>query len=389
MGILIKERIGTVMKIGTLTFHGSHNYGSVLQAYALQTFVVNLCEQRRVPCDYKIINYRSEKQRSMYSPPKANSVKNLVKRAAYLLYKRKIDFRNDAFERFISERLRMTEAFSDSDKYMEIASGFDVLIAGSDQIWNVRARDFDYAYLFEGCSARKISYAVSFGPLPIDWKRYDPGRFAALAKAFDMLSVRECASKDILAALTGNDCATILPDPVFLCSVSDWRSMQSAAFPGRYILFYCLEPSRAQIRLAKRLSKQLGFPVVSAECRHKNNLLNPFVKRFDAGPCDFLSLVDHAELVLTASFHGTAFSLIYGKPFYVVDGMSDARIRDLLTMFGAERNSISPDVREFHAPLVIENAQEIILKEREKARSYFIKALGIVKEQALLLEEPV
>lgn len=365
------------MKIGTMTFFGSHNYGSVLQAYALQQFVVDLFQQHLSPCEYRIIGFRSAQQQALYRPPKADSPKNLVKRLMYLPYKRKIDRQHDKFERFITERLSVTEPFSDPAALPERAADFDVLLSGSDQVWNVRAKDFDYAYLFEGCKEKKISYAASLGPLPIDRSRFDAERYAALLKGFASVSVRETQSREALGAFMDADRIAIMPDPVFLLSAEEWRKLESEPYPDRYILFYCLEPSKAQIGLAKRAAKQLGLPVVITGYRNKNDWINPFVKIYDAGPYDFLSLIDRAELVLTSSFHGTAFSLIFGKPFLAIDGMADARIRDLLTRFGAERNGIAADAREISVPPVMKDAETVIGAERAKARAYLEETFGL------------
>ncbi len=365
------------MKIGTMTFFGSHNYGSVLQAYALQQFVVDLFRAHKSPCEYRIIGFRSAEQQALYRPPKADSPKNLVKRLMYLPYRKKIDLQHDKFERFIAERLFVTEPFSDPAALPERAADFDVLLSGSDQVWNVRAKDFSYAYLLEGCSGKKISYAASLGPLPIDRSRFDAERYAALLRDFTSVSVREAQSREALGAFMDADRIAIMPDPVFLLSAEEWRKLERDPVPDRYILFYCLEPSRAQIGLAKRAAKQLGLPVVITGYRNKNDWINPFVKLYDAGPSDFLSLVDRAVLVLTSSFHGTAFSLIFGKPFLAIDGMADARIRDLLIRFGAERNSIAADARELTVPPVIADAETVICGERAKARAYLEGAFGL------------
>ena len=147
-------------------------------------------------------------------------------------------------------------------------------------------------------------------------------------------------------------CIEILSDPAFLLDEHDWRRIQSGMNPGKYILFYCLEPSKEHIRIAKMLSNSLDLPVVATKYRNKSDYFNPFIKQYDAGPCDFLSLIDHAAVVLTSSFHGTVFSLIYGKPFYVINGMEDGRIRDIIKLFGAEKNNIPFGIQDAEPPLL-------------------------------------
>ena len=365
------------MKIGAITFHGSHNYGSVLQAYALQEYVIKLLNRNRVLCDYQIINFRSEAQKEIYQAPKPDKPKNLVKWFMYLPYKKYLDTQYRKFETFITDYLYPTEEFSCSDRLPEIASNFDVLIAGSDQIWNVRARDFDLAYLFPACPNKKISYAASLGPLSIEWKSFNTEEYANLLNGFLSVSVREKKSRDMLWEILPGKCIEILSDPSFLLDEHDWRRIQSGMNPGKYILFYCLEPSKEHIRIAKMLSKCLDLPVVATKYRNKYDYFNPFIKQYDAGPCDFLSLIDHAAVVLTSSFHGTVFSLIYGKPFYVINGMEDGRIRDIIKLFGAEKNNIPFGIQDVEPPFAVKNTESVIRCEQEKARAYLTAALGL------------
>ena len=117
--------------------------------------------------------------------------------------------------------------------------------------------------------------------------------------------------------------------------------------------------------------------MVTAKYRNRYDYINPFIKRYDAGPCDFLSLIDHSAVVLTSSFHGTLFSMIYGKPFYVINGMEDGRIRDVLTAFHAEKNNIPFGVSDISMLAEIQSVENLIAAERDKAKQYLIKALGI------------
>ncbi len=365
------------MKIGTITFHGAHNYGSMLQAYALQEYAKKLLGDYKIPCDYQIINYRSEVQKRIYQAPKTDSIKTLAKWLMYLPYKNQLDKQSQKFEAFITDHLRTTDEFSSAECLPQITSYFDVLIAGSDQIWNVRARDFDLAYLFPGCPNKKISVAASLGPLSIDWKNYQTEEYSNLLNRFSCISVRENKSLEMLREMLPENRIEVLPDPVFLLEVQAWKTIQSDMDPGKYILFYCLEPSREHIRIARLLSKKLNLPVVATKYRSKYDYVNPFIKQYDAGPCDFLSLIDHAAVVLTSSFHGTAFSLIYRKPFYVINGMEDGRIQDLLKLFGAEENDLPFGIQDIGKPSVVKNIESVIRGEQEKTRAYLTAALGL------------
>lgn len=365
------------MKIGTITFHGSHNYGSMLQAYALQECIKNIMKDYGVPCDYQILNFRSESQKDIYQLPKPEDIKSLIKWLMYRKYKAQLDIQYQKFESFISEYLQVTDEFTDSTYLPELTSSFDILFAGSDQIWNVRAKDFDNAYLLPGCKTRRISYAASLGPLSIDWDQYQTDVYKSSIDGFSILSVREKKSQELLQQVLGNKRIEIMPDPTLLLPIQEWRGIQSNMNPGEYIFFYCLEPQREHIKIAKQLSERLKLPVVTTRYRNRYDFINPFIKQYDSGPCDFLSLIDHAAVVLTSSFHGTIFSLIYGKPFYVINGIEDGRIRDVLKLFGAEKNNLPFGIQDAEPPLTVRNTEAVIRSEQEKARAYLISALGL------------
>ena len=360
------------MKIGAITFHGAHNYGSVLQAYALKTFVEKLSEEQGVECDYSVINFRTVFQKQLYSRPRLHSPKSAVKMLLYFPYRRKLEIQNEKFEAFIKDYLHLSEEFSESSQLQEKVKDFDLLLAGSDQIWNIRAQDFSFAYLFEGCTQKKVSYAASLGPLDIDWSKYDKERYVKALSQFDSVSAREEKSKEKLQALIPDLPVEVSVDPTVLLSADEWRKLQSdmTVNNGKYILFYCLEPTKDHLRLAKLLSEKTGLPVVATKYRNKKDYFNPFIKQYDAGPRDFLSLIDHASIVLTSSFHGTAFSLIYKKPFYAIDGMNDARISNILRLANAECNAIALNAQTIENEAIVADASEWMKEQTGKSKQF-------------------
>lgn len=366
------------MKIGNITFSGAHNYGSVLQAYALQTFIKRIVTEHGENCEYQILNFRTPFQKALYSQPQPNSAKSFFKWLMYMPYRSKLNTQHMKFEQFMSNYLHLTDEFSSEKNLPDFANQYDVLLAGSDQIWNVRARDFSYAYLYEKCTPPKVSYATSLGPLQIDWEQYDSKRYLNAVKAFSSISVRETKSKDMLSELFPELSIDVHVDPTLLLTVDEWRMVQSdmKANDSKYILFYCLEPTRDHIRLAKLLSKATGLPVVSTKYRNKSDYFSPFIKLYDAGPRDFLSLVDHASMILTSSFHGTAFSLIYGKPFYAIDGMKDGRISNILRMANAECNSIGINDEGFTDKPKAIDVKKWIDTERDLAKEYILTIMS-------------
>ena len=319
-------------KIAAITFHRAENFGSVLQTYALKETVLKISEQAHQDTKYQVIDISSDSQKELYRIfKKSRRINDIIKNIVNLIYLNKLKTRKNKFNTFLNTHLPLSEHFSEKDN-IEEKIGANFYISGSDQIWNVRTKDFsDFYYLDFVKKAKKVSYAASFGPLNIDWEKYNVNKYSQLLHDFSAISVREEGSRKNIKLLTGKDC-DIHIDPTLLLNKSEWQKIQSNANynGGKYILLYCLEPSKLQLKMAKEISKKLNLPIVTLRYNNKNDIFNSFVKKYDAGPKDFLSFIDNAALVLTSSFHGTAFSLIYQKPFYILDNSSDNRISSIL-----------------------------------------------------------
>ncbi len=371
------------MNIATITFHRALNFGSALQSYALQHFVTQLGEQCHTPIHYRIIDLAPAIQKEIYAPYKLSlQPKNLAKNLINLINVQALTIRRLKFETFLREELQLTAPFTSGAEARAALQDVDCFISGSDQLWNVRARDFaDFYYLDFVQGARKISYAASFGPLRIDWQQYNAAHYAALLHDYSAISVREQGSADNVEQLTGMR-PEIHVDPTLLLDVAEWRQLQSDANyqGGNYILLYCLEPSVAQLNMARALSRRTGLPIVTLRYNNKHDMLNPFVKRYDAGPRDFLAYIDHAAMVVTSSFHGTAFSLIYRKPFVALDGMADARICNMLTEAGLCHHALASKAAVESAHLAAPSESAIgtyLARERERSAAYLKQALAL------------
>ncbi|WP_337485274.1 polysaccharide pyruvyl transferase family protein [Prevotella sp.] len=371
------------MKIATITFNHAHNHGSMLQAYALQQFVCNICKEAEIPVEYTLIDYDTDLQRELYNIFKSGfSIKSMIKNAIAALHYNAIKHRHTKFEDFIHSKCNLSKRYSTLEQLECDTPLADVYISGSDQLWNVRSQDFsDVYYLPFVKSGRRISYAASFGPLEIDWKKYDAAKYTSLLSYYNFISVREEGSADNVEMLTGKRPEVHL-DPTFMLTADEWRKIQSQANykEGKYILLYCLEPTKKQLQMASAISKKLNLPIVVLRYNNTNDWFNPFVHRYDAGPTDFLSYIDHAALVLSSSFHGTAFSLIYHKPFYVFNGITDNRINSILHGVGLQERSIESiaDINKVSLEQVDGQQIEAFLKkERQKSAQYIKDAISL------------
>ena len=326
-------------KTATITFHAAHNYGSNLQAYALQQTILKLGYEN------EIINLRTERQKDLYTVfTKRKGLKYVFKNLSHLLYYFPLKKAYDKFEEFINNKLIVTKEYVSEEDLKNADLDYDLYIAGSDQIWNPVPADFDWSYyltfVHEG---RKISYAPSFGQLASKGDAGTKHRISDALKDFDAISVREQGTADNVKQLIGMEPPIVL-DPTLLLKKEEWLSLvkdEKRIVKGDYIFFYTLFADPKRMAIVKKISKITGLPVVTSNFSNQYDVFNPFIKRYDAGPLDFLTLIHDAKLVVVSSFHGTVFSILLNVPFVAIDGMSDARISTLLKRTGLEEREIT------------------------------------------------
>lgn len=321
-------------KVGILTFHASHNYGSMLQAWALQTYL----QQRGM--DVMIINYRSYVQRKLFIDP----LKWYVLRIAQnLICAPRIYIQNvkkwRLFERFMRENYRLSDICLEPKDIQRVVteSKLDVVVVGSDQIWNANCLDFSIAYYwpFNISGVKVISYAPSFGStmnfgVP-DYRSF----MKSFLSNFDSLSVRDEAGSRFLTELMGYEVCSA-PDPTLLLSKQSYLNL-FASIPkvkGDYIFYYTPWQDDKMERFVLQLAKKYNLPIVSSADTTK---YYGGMKYYQAvGPCEFLNLIYNAKYVCGYSFHLLVFSLLFHKNFVSIDGNKDARMASLLKMVGLE-----------------------------------------------------
>ena len=332
------------MKIGILTYQRAENYGALLQAYALKTYLErqgNLVE---------IIDYWPQYHENYF---KIFSIDTLISlsfrgKVAYIIYtvfslgwliKRK---RN--FQYFMYRYLNLSKSI----KYRssDICSDYDLVIYGSDQIWrkqNLRGcRGYDPWYFGNDNvrSLRKITYAASMGVL--NMTEEDRLFMSKMLENFVNLSVRE---RDLQQVLLSLDRKSILVlDPVFLMNRVDWKKIiprNNRFSKQKYILFYNLLLTRESVQLAEKVAAHYGYEIreiyKGRDWKHRGKR---YVKT--AGVEEFLLLIQDAEFVVSNSFHGVAMSIIFEKSFYAVGmGIRSERVLTLLTSLGIEDRYIT------------------------------------------------
>lgn len=314
-------------KVGIITFHAAHNYGSSLQAYALQKTVSS------IGYDCEIINFRTETQKDQYTPlTKRTGLKYLIKNAYFLLNYSWRKAKYDKFEEFIDTQLiKSPVEYSSLEQLYDSKLPYTHYISGSDQIWNTAPNDADMAYFLPFVkNAKRIAYAPSFGQLG-NIKRKD--EIKKYLSEYDYISVRDKFGQDLVEELTGVK-PPILLDPTMLFTNDEWLKLidSKPLIEGEYIFFYTLFADKSMIKFVKNASNVLKIPVVISNISNQYEIFSGFKKCTKSGPLEFLNLIKNAKFVCTSSFHGTAFSILLHKPFAVINGENDKRISTLLNI---------------------------------------------------------
>jgi len=331
------------MKVITVTTYNVYNYGAALQAYALQTYL------KTIGCQTQLLNYQPNYLRRKYAYMWVNPESSFSKygitrwgyRCAKYIQRQFTLKRKKAFDEFISKHLNQTQLYCVKDDLYSYPPEADAYIVGSDQVWNTfydAGRDGVF-YLDFVKKGIKGSYAASFSFLEIE-DNIKP-QIKEWLSDFDAISVREYQGVDILNSL-GLKGEWVL-DPVFLLSAKDWGEIIiPIETREKYLLVYDFEGCDEIKHFAKKYAKELGLKIYNINDTYPRLYAD---KNFASeGPIEFLSLIYNCSAFISNSFHGTAFSLIFHKPFFVFPRHRHAvnsRLESILKMFGLEGRMVS------------------------------------------------
>lgn len=359
-------------KVGIITFHASHNYGSMLQAYALQQVILNM------GYDCEIINFRNAAQKEMYKPifMQGTLYSKCVRFIIQAPYALGILKKYRLFEKFLKEDLVLSSKEYNTLKDLENADfNYDYYISGSDQIWNVKAYDFSYAYFLPFVkSGKRIAYAPSMGSY-LSIKRYgDIKKISDLLKKYDAISVRETNGAKYIESICDKPVATVL-DPTLLWDSKEYVKLinDKPLIKGEYVFIYSPWSNEKVYEMAYALGQKYNKKVVISQgLRNKHEMLkwgNKFKIYAAVGPKEFLNLCKNAFIVCCDSFHAVVFSILFKKCFFVLDGMKDNRISNLLQITNLQDRSFNLSDDYLTAPLHIDytNALNHLDTERQES----------------------
>ena len=342
------------MKAGIITMHKVPNFGSHLQAYALQESVKKLGYDTEL-IDYKYPNeYHIARDKDLAK--KKISLVRIIKfvfKLPITIFNRVIYTRQiKLFHDFENNFFNLSYLYDSQEEIKKEKPSYDIYITGSDQVWNPRFACGDDIYMcnFGDFSKSRIAYGASVAATSI------PESMKAIYKQnlsrYKSIGIRDASSKETLEKITEKS-IDVVCDPVFLRNSSDWENISKLSnlkLPKKYILVYILtysfEPYPQIISIIKDVKKVFDLPVVfvNTSLRHYFQV-KPYKNIYTASVPDFLKLFANASFILTTSFHGTAFSLIFHRQFLSIinDNKKDSRISDLQKTIGLNNYSTIKD----------------------------------------------
>lgn len=304
------------MQIGVITWFHYENYGTVLQALALQKYLeVKGYESELI--DFPIIDFGGRRDKISFNNLLPKIKNKIVFKFLNVKYKQKHYNRSKKFKDTIYKNCNVSNYVKNHLEFVNLANQFDLLICGSDQIWNPNGY-VDYVFAnYPQIIPPKIAYAPSLGVKQIP--DYYVGTYFNTLKSFSSLSVRERnAQKDIVTTL-GLPCSLVV-DPVLLLDSTEWRKIISKENTNKekYVLCYFLTDNAKHWKAAEKFarSKKLKLKIITMTI---NSYIHSGEKVIDAGPEEFFNYIDNAAYVITDSFHASVFSIILHKNFYVFE----------------------------------------------------------------------
>lgn len=310
-------------RVGVITFHNYDNYGAILQSYALQKKLREMGTHPEIidyRCDYISNPFRlvNLKEKGLF-----NYIYGVIGHICYLP-------RHPKCQKF-RKHIRYSKPVTKNDMGA-VAGKYDLYLAGSDQIWDYHLTNFDTAYFldFVKKGKQKCSYAASIGEHEPPQKYQE--KYRELLSDFDDILVREDYGADIVEKLTGKR-PPVVCDPTLLLTADEWRKLLVRPHrKGKYILVYQLGINPSLVDFVRRLKKKTGLPVVYVPFPLVGLL--PCSCQLTVGPAEWMGLFSEAEYVVSDSFHGVVFSLLFNRKFFaMVNGHhKNRRVQQLLDM---------------------------------------------------------
>lgn len=345
------------MKIGILTLPLHTNYGGILQAYALQTVLERW--------GHDVVLYQKDGTSLKHSLLKCRLayVKRLLKKL--LIDKHTVIFLEKKLEKeekfirqntnsFINNYIKTTNIENLSDINL---NEIDVIVVGSDQIWRPRYVKVTWGAKIQDAflgfakewQGKRIAYAASFGVDEWEFTESETKACGKLIKLFKAVSVRESQGRDLCSEYLGTN-STLVLDPTLLLNAENYCRLikKNTISANRKFLFnYILDESEEKSELLTKISAEKKLELFSFRIKSVNNN-TPIKERIVPSVESWLEGLFKADFVVTDSFHGCVFSIIFGKPFVAIinNRRGASRFHSLFELLGLE-NHLVTDIHDY------------------------------------------
>ena len=378
------------MKIGIITILKVNNYGAELQAYATQEVLKKLGYEAEI-IDYLFYKNPCHRRTKASAPVFPFPIVTQLKEWLYpkmAIFKAIGNFnaqklREKRFADFHKDNTSLSPTYHSMEELYSAKLPYDVYLTGSDQVWNpgIYSSLEPYFLTFAPKNKRRIAYAASFGVdrLPVGTEKY----YISRLKAYNAIGVREKTAVNLIRNIAGVTAQWVL-DPTLLLTYEDWnRVSKPVPLPSDtpYILLYELTPCPYMRRLAQYIKQETCWQIVRiCKSSHREDKLNDGIFNIvDAGPAEFLHLFAHAELVITNSFHGTAFSINFQRDFYTVLPLrkkNNSRQLSLLQLVNlTERMLVENSPMPTNIHVDYEQVNALLQDERKKSVNFLKEAI--------------
>ncbi len=375
------------MKVSIITYHRVYNYGAALQAYATEKIFEKLGYEAEI-VDYipkKVKRYGGYRQISyeskmFYSNPLKKFIVSIVKMPSYRKQRK-------VFDKFLDVQFKMSRPYYSIQELRDNPPEADLYCTGSDQVWNnIYSDGFDEAFFLPYAKVgKKFAFSASFGRK--DFTEEERRQLLSYIKDYQAVSVREKSGLDIINNLPIHLKEHTL-DPTLVLEKREWEKLikKDNAVEEGYILVYQLHGNSPAETYANIIGKKQGKKVyriitmMHQKSNGSNRITIPDVEMF-------LTLFAKADLVVTDSFHGTAFSINFNKNFVVTvpqrTGERIASILELTKLSNRIAHSSTEALQIAEENIDFDRCEEILALEREKAVSYIRDAIKLCNDDTM------
>lgn len=367
--VIHQKNYRTEMKIGILTFHRAHNYGAVLQCYALQEIM------KRMGHDVHVIDYRQPWIEEFYKLLSISLLRNSEGLSGKFSYLKKnlkkflqAPLRSRHFNMFRLNFLDITMPSSD-----DIPQDYDIYVIGSDQLWSLHCLGGQIDEVYFGKfrhkpGSRIIGYAISADMKSVEAIESD---LPFLTSGFDALSMREKAVAQKVASASGMTCDACI-DPILLTDKDMWTPLINRRWKNRkYVLVYEVRRKEEDKGLLRSQAEKIASEI-GGGCE----VIDLSMVRHSVS--DFVSLFRYASYIVTTSFHGCAFSVIFERPFYALPLWNgyDLRYKELLASLNASDRLVPKESELAPTEMDFDEIRNLLAELRRPSLSYIEKWIG-------------